>query len=438
MDNNKKLFEGLLKADGINPACPTESERIAFGKMLNEQPKPKRSKPSIARLDIWRIIMKSRIAKLAIAAVIIIAVLIGINQFGGSIDGASVVWANTLGRIYEATSVAYKKTFEGDKANPFYFEEMINENGVMRAVIGGSINIHALSEGKALQLVPSRKEAILTHYVGLKRSTKPYNQLKWLISIKDEAGEFIGTEDIDGTLANKFFWQRGEYDNVTVWVDPSTDLPLRVEQAFLQNPDKNIVQPFIMLNLGDFGGSDAQSLSVGGMGGKGIQKKMILIMKDFIWNQQLDPAFFSVEPPEDYTLRETQHDATDSGENDLIKALAFWTKMSGGTFPQRINDLIDPNQINPMLIEKFDKDGNPLVEATEAMKQATIITKGLFFAQEKKADKNWHYVGGGVRLGKAEAPICWWYAEDSDDYRMIYGDLSIGNSLEIPRTQEDE
>ena len=40
MDNEKKLFEGLLKADGINPTGTTESERIAFIKMLDEQSKP--------------------------------------------------------------------------------------------------------------------------------------------------------------------------------------------------------------------------------------------------------------------------------------------------------------------------------------------------------------------------------------------------------------
>ncbi len=37
MDNNKKLVEGLLKADGIDPVGATESERVAFGKMLDEK-----------------------------------------------------------------------------------------------------------------------------------------------------------------------------------------------------------------------------------------------------------------------------------------------------------------------------------------------------------------------------------------------------------------
>ncbi|MBW8035388.1 MAG: hypothetical protein FVQ79_07105 [Planctomycetes bacterium] len=39
MDNDKKLFEGLLKADGIDPAGISESERAAFKKMLDSEQK---------------------------------------------------------------------------------------------------------------------------------------------------------------------------------------------------------------------------------------------------------------------------------------------------------------------------------------------------------------------------------------------------------------
>ena len=48
MDNDKKLFEELLKVDGIDPTGTTESERTAFAKMLDEQSKSKQSKPSDA------------------------------------------------------------------------------------------------------------------------------------------------------------------------------------------------------------------------------------------------------------------------------------------------------------------------------------------------------------------------------------------------------
>jgi hypothetical protein len=87
MDNNKKLFEGLLKADGINPAGAAESERIAFGKMLDQQSKSKQSKPG-SRPDIWRILMKSRITKFAAAAVIAIAAVLSVSIFFKSVPTA--------------------------------------------------------------------------------------------------------------------------------------------------------------------------------------------------------------------------------------------------------------------------------------------------------------------------------------------------------------
>jgi len=47
-----------------------------------------------AEPNIWRIIMKSRMTKLAAAVVIIIAVVIGVNQFGGSIDITTIAFAD--------------------------------------------------------------------------------------------------------------------------------------------------------------------------------------------------------------------------------------------------------------------------------------------------------------------------------------------------------
>lgn len=79
MDNDKKLSEALLKADGIDPAGATESERIAFVKILDGQSKSKTSKPGIARPDIWRIIMQSKITKFATAAVFIAVAILSVN-----------------------------------------------------------------------------------------------------------------------------------------------------------------------------------------------------------------------------------------------------------------------------------------------------------------------------------------------------------------------
>ena len=52
---------------------------------------------------LWSDIMKSPVMKLSIAVVIIIAVLIVIHQFSGSIDGASVAWAQVVEQINNYT-----------------------------------------------------------------------------------------------------------------------------------------------------------------------------------------------------------------------------------------------------------------------------------------------------------------------------------------------
>ncbi len=96
MDNNEKLFEGLLRADGINPAGATESERAAFGKMLDEQAKSKQSRLNTSRSDIWRIIMKSRITKIAAAAAIIIAAALITNILNKPIPVISTASAAQL------------------------------------------------------------------------------------------------------------------------------------------------------------------------------------------------------------------------------------------------------------------------------------------------------------------------------------------------------
>ena len=106
MDNNKKLLEGLLKADGINPAGATEAEHIAFAKMLDEQSKLKKSKQAY-RLDIWRIIMKSRITKFAAAALIIIMVILGLNIIGGP-DMAGVAWGDVVKKVEQIEAFIFQ------------------------------------------------------------------------------------------------------------------------------------------------------------------------------------------------------------------------------------------------------------------------------------------------------------------------------------------
>ena len=54
--------------------------------------------------------MKSSITKLAAAAAIIVAVLVGVHQFGGSINGTSVVWAEVARKVESSRSSIFRCT----------------------------------------------------------------------------------------------------------------------------------------------------------------------------------------------------------------------------------------------------------------------------------------------------------------------------------------
>ncbi len=381
-----------------------------------------------------RRIRVGKMVKFAAAAVVVAALFVVIEQFGGFSE-ASMTWADTVERIYKATSVTFTRTLYIEDNEPFSTFEMVNSEGIKRSRLFGIDTIWDFGSGKKLRLEPENKEATLTYRIGRKRAAKPYNQMEWFISIKDKAEEYLGVEDVNGVPAEKFIWRNGEYNYTTVWIDPSTNLPVKVRRVSIPNPDDSIEQPSISLGISDFGGIDngVRSISMGG--GKGIQKKTVVVLTDFKWNKKLDPELFSLEPPADYSLKEKQFDVSFVSENDLVEAFSFWTEMSGGEFPERMNDLIDPNKIDPMLIEKYDGGGDPEQELEAAMQKANIILKGVFFAFNKKTEQEWYYRGGGVYLGDSDLIVCGWKKEDNDKYRVIYGDLSLGQVPfeELPR-----
>ena len=394
---------------------------------------------------IWRTIMKSPITKLAAAAVVIIAVLIGIHHFGGSIDGASVVFADVLEQIYKARTVTYKQTIiRGEESYPS--QKMIMEPGYIRTGFSGSnISITDFSQGRTLELWPEQKTAVIRQSVGRPRRQRLLNRLEWVSKLHEKSGEFIGQEEIDGQIADVFVIKE-DFEETTVWTNPETNLPIRVERVFTSNLDNDIIVPRMLLSEWDFIEEDVRTEDTivttvvikCSDKYKGIQDKMMIIMSNFDWDTDLDESLFSLDVPEGYTVEKMYHDASNEDERHLIDSLAFWTEMSEGVFPSSINDLGDPNKVRPMLIRKFDRDGDSKEEFERAVQVMQKMLNGLMFAQKLKVDGSWHYAGDSARLGDVGKPICWWKPEDSEFYRVIYGDLSVGDSTEIPEPQEDK
>lgn len=417
-------------------ASAAAHERV-FGNVLGALDKSEKKRAAAVQPNMWRMIVKSKITKLAATAVITIGVLVAVDYFGLAVKMTAPAFADTIEEISKAHSVTYNWTIYGEDKLLSTSEQMVNEYGVTRYVLPhGVVMVYDRNSGKSLQLTPQLEKAVITYRVG--REDKPkglINYLEWLSNLHEESGQFEEQEEIDGKIAHVFVVER-DFRKTTIWVDPETNLPVRVELVSLP-AGGDIIVPKMTLHERDFGGegNDSRTITITG---NGVQGRRTIIWSDFVWNPELDDSLFSLEPPEDYSVEEIMFDVSDRGEDGLIDALAFWTEMSGGLFPSSINELGDPNKVRPMLIEKFDGEGDPKQEFDQAVHQMNLIMKGLWFAQKCKVEDNWYYAGDKVRLGESDRPVCWWESEDSDAFRAIYGDLSLADSNEAPQVKAEE
>ncbi len=149
-------IENLIKNLDLDIDINAETERVILGKLIEAHEKSKKMKSALVEPNIRRTIMRSPITKIAAAAVIIIAVLIGINQFGGSIDGASVAWADVAERFesvpfFNVTMYLGWGPYSEDQKLKFYKEETWkSENGQTRTHSGNEVIFAEFVDGNTV------------------------------------------------------------------------------------------------------------------------------------------------------------------------------------------------------------------------------------------------------------------------------------------------
>ncbi|MCK5269657.1 MAG: hypothetical protein KAJ46_02685 [Sedimentisphaerales bacterium] len=284
-DDIYKLIKKLQVEPGADMDVKVHS-RIT--KTLEEWEK---TKPAFVEPNIWRKIMKSKITKLATAAVIIIAVMIGINQFGDSIGGGSVVWADVIEQISEFRPYVCKMTFkyDGDRPNNTYT--------VMYMTLSRRREIR--DQGKLIQVfdMSQRPVSILTLYPDRKfaRETllldrgplKDPDMLRIIAGRQNGTEEDLGLDKINGKTV-RVFHSPDQHNEFTVWVDVETSLPERVE---IQQPTSN----------------------------------RIIIMEEFEFDVEFDESLFDTTAPEDYAVDRIERAGRESfiKQKDLSKKADF-------------------------------------------------------------------------------------------------------------------
>ncbi len=276
---------------------------------------------------LWRTIMKSRITKLAAAAVIIIAVMVGINQFSGPIDGASVAFGDILKNIENAKTLAWKTTFVTEGQKPQIARTMVLEPYYMRVELpDGKIWILDHSIGNTLVLDPNRKLAVISSTA--KKALELYNTFENFQNMEGFFIEEVGQKEIDGKLATGFqLTKENENRQIMVWADPETQRPILIEETK----------------------KDAHSCI------------FHAITTDIVFDVELDQSLFSLEPPQGYKEQrivgpversDQLAKRTQSAANmdRILKACLDYVEEHDGEWPRSLDDLLNSGLNNETLV----------------------------------------------------------------------------------------
>ncbi|TKJ39293.1 MAG: hypothetical protein CEE38_00680 [Planctomycetes bacterium B3_Pla] len=366
--NGRSIAQRDLENDVMNQIVREQKARLKTAEKAAES------------LKLRRFIMKSRFAKIAAAAVIIIAVLIGINPLESSITFADVVEP-----ILNAKTVIFDMVIGSDDSDPVMHEVVVGSR-IRRTLsnLPGLVQILDLDSGRMLALDTAGKTGSYIDIGGfVQDGTQNYVEfLQQIIrQVQDGNVEKLSEQDIDGKKAIGFVG-KGQNEDVTIWADPKTGHPLRIE-----------------LRIG----------------------QTSIIMKNFQFDVPVDDALVSMELPAGYTEEEATADLTDLSEQDFVESLRIFAEIIGDdVFPDAVGTEITMKQM-PVLVEKAQQKG---ISDEEIGQLGTKLGRGMLFHQMLDAQGQWNYAGAGVKLGDAATAIFWYQPAGSQTYRVIYGDLS--------------
>jgi len=330
--------------------------------------------------------MHNPTTRYASAAAIVIAVLAGLYVIGGPF-GASVTFAQAIQPILDARTLIFDVIIGDEETSPVMHETVVGSR--IRRTTSNLENMTLvidLDSAKMLVLDESGKTAT---YADIKGSLRDRTQ-NYVVFLRNAVNglehasqiEALGEQEVEGRTAVGFT-ARGSNEQVTVWADPQTAHPIRIE------------------------------LQAG---------RLSAVFKNFDFDTPVPDALVSMDVPAGYTLQETKIDLTGATEDDFIDGLRTWAEvLRDGSFPDTVGTQSAMKQV-PALGMKLGSQG---LSQEEATKRAMAFARGMLFLQQLEVKGKWHYAGKGVKLGDTEKVIFWYQPKGSKTYRVVYGDLTV-------------
>jgi len=401
---NGEKIEEILKNIGNNDV-PADVHKIAeniskdFSKTLAQPKQPR-------HIVLGDYIMKSRFTKLAAAAaVIIIAALIINFQFSTS----GVAWGALVEKIESVENVVYRLTtnvkMQGmpqgqtpkTEAIAYYSSEYgtraenyINDQLSFIMYLNPKENIYVsvMPEQKKFMRFTDKSPDELKQ---IAEKDDPRVMVRYMMSTeyKPLGRDKINGIDVEGIECTGPGVMGGMFEDATarLWVEIGTDFPVRIE---------------------------IEGIVSGG------QMEMSMVMDDFQWNVDLDPALFVPDIPSDYTSQELS--LSEANEGTAINGLRLFAELTDGKYPGSLVFMTLMKEISEAFVKKYG------IEFTEKQDEyasvlVDILQAGTFYVQLAAAEKEAVYYGDSVTAEDVESVLLRWKISDGY-YRVIFGDLS--------------
>ncbi len=387
-------LQSLLDCAGRMASLPAEEQMSASANravllaLRNEQEKPPRPAHRHAGALIWRIAMRNRAATLAAAALIVVVALVGLPSLVGPLFSGTITFAEVIGPLLHAQTVVVDTIVGRDETGPA-FHDMVKGSRIRRTVSDrNDVVIIDLDAGRMLALDPQSASATYVDIRGpIQEGTRSYLGLVREIVTRlndrpDLPVQNLGRQEIDGRTAIGFQVSEGN-TQLTIWADPKTGLPMRIEV---------------------------------------LQGQSFTILKNIEFDVPVDDSLISMDIPAGYTLQEGQLAMRDFSEQDFVETLRLWVQLVlDGQFPDnlRLEDLMGQMRQVGEAIGRLEIPGE------EKMQLGLRLWRGYAFFHIVAHDGAYQYAGQGAKLGDAAKPVFWYRPQGAATWRVIYGDLSV-------------
>jgi hypothetical protein len=410
MNDNEKYIEEFVKDVPFD--APDLGHRDELKKQLLSAYPKHRLQPVARTVGVWRIIMHKPIIKLAVAAAIIIAV--GIFFFGDDGD----LLAEVIERVEKIQTVVYRmkatmKGLPGPSENQTLEIDMLAKCAYDTGLyIDGctcvgkkriATNTYIIfNEGVMLTVVPKEKKYLklrLTDELLARMEKENGDPRAMLENMKEHEYKNLGIDTIDGVEVEGIevtdpAMGGGMFDRLVarLWVDVKTKLPVLMTMKASTNDGKVILD---------------------------------MVMDDYQWDVEIDPAELEPNIPDDYKLLADAEFGMDGEGKDIVETLKFFADFTGGRYPSTLSGMTVVREFSEALIMKFGGRmplGDPNEE--EVAMILKLQTIGMTYAMMVKDGNEPAYYGDRVTAQFPHAVLMRWKIAD-DTYRVIYGDLTV-------------